>query len=234
VKELKSLNPGLKRWCTPPATREHPYTLRLPRGTAPLFAENFAKLPKRQRLTFRIHRVKSGDTLSAIALAYGTKTEAIMSMNHLKSARRLRLHSDLVIPVPRQGPAPEVVVAKTSPGDARPEVSKVVLAKALAQARAAKPVPAHLVAAPPRGKLHASGEVRSESVAGRTRLHYAVREGDTLWSISQRFGCSVADLRKWNHLGRRATLKIGRSLVLWPKAHVVSSRKTRHPWVAQQ
>jgi membrane-bound lytic murein transglycosylase D len=127
-----------------------------------------------------------------------------------------------------------VVVAKTSPGDARPEVSKVVLAKALAQARAAKPVPAHLVAAPPRGKLHASGEVRTESVAGRTRLHYAVREGDTLWSISQRFGCSVQDLRKWNHLGRRSTLQVGRSLVLWPKAHVVSSRKAQHPWVAQQ
>lgn len=34
---------------------------------------------------------------------------------------------------------------------------------------------------------------------GRT---YLVRRGDTLWSISRRLGVSIADLRRWNRIGR--------------------------------
>ena len=40
--------------------------------------------------------------------------------------------------------------------------------------------------------------------------------GDSLWAISQRFDCSVDDLRRWNQLSRRARLSIGTRLHIWP------------------
>ena len=39
--------------------------------------------------------------------------------------------------------------------------------------------------------------------------HYTVRVGDTLWDISQKFGMSVAELRRINRLRKRAVIKVG-------------------------
>jgi len=36
----------------------------------------------------------------------------------------------------------------------------------------------------------------------RQRVRYKVRRGDSLWTISRRFQVSVADLRRWNQVGR--------------------------------
>ena len=43
--------------------------------------------------------MKRGDTLSQIALRYGSAAEAILQMNRLKSVETLKLNSELVIPV---------------------------------------------------------------------------------------------------------------------------------------
>ncbi len=45
----------------------------------------------------------------------------------------------------------------------------------------------------------------------RTRL-YTVRRGDTLITIADRFGVSLSELRRWNHLGAGIRLPIGRRL----------------------
>ncbi len=63
------------------------------------------------------HTVKSGETLGAIALKYGTSVRAIMEKNSIKDARKLRVGQTLVIvsrkpvstsePKPQSTPAPE-------------------------------------------------------------------------------------------------------------------------------
>ncbi|HZH03651.1 MAG TPA: lytic transglycosylase domain-containing protein, partial [Myxococcaceae bacterium] len=58
VDEVKELNPELKRWCTPPASEKLPYVLKLPAGSSAKFTEGFARIPARERLSFRVHRVK--------------------------------------------------------------------------------------------------------------------------------------------------------------------------------
>jgi LysM repeat protein len=42
---------------------------------------------------------------------------------------------------------------------------------------------------------------------------YAVQSGDTLWSISQRFGITVQQLKRWNHL-RSSRLQPNRMLIV--------------------
>jgi len=47
--------------------------------------------------------------------------------------------------------------------------------------------------------------------AGGGRIH-VVRRGETAWSISRRYGMSVAELKRWNRIGRY--LAIGQRLVI--------------------
>ncbi|WNG60350.1 LysM peptidoglycan-binding domain-containing protein [Archangium gephyra] len=209
VVDVQELNPELRRWCTPPASAKNPYVLRLPHGTAPRFAENFPRIAPKDRLTFRIHKVKRGDTLSQIALTYGTAPEAILQMNQLKSVKTLRLNAELVIPVPagRGG-------VKTD-GDS-------ALARKVAQARRSgvtvlRPED-EVPAGTPRGPV-ATGPIKTETLNGRKRITYGVQSGDSLWAIAQRFQVNVDDVRKWNNLTVRASkkaLKVGSVLYVWP------------------
>lgn len=209
VTQIQELNPELRRWCTPPASPRNPYVLRLPKGTAQQFAENFAKLPAKERLTFRVHKVKRGDTLSQIALTYGSAPEAILQMNQLKSARTLKLNSELVIPVP---------ASRAAGKDAGTDNA---LARKVAQARRSgvtvmRPED-EVPAGTPRGPV-ASGPIKTESINGRKRITYGVQSGDSLWAIANRFQVSAEDVRKWNNLNARTArkaLKVGSVLYVW-------------------
>jgi LysM repeat protein len=55
-------------------------------------------------------------------------------------------------------------------------------------------------------------------VGGKTRVTYGVAAGDSLWSLSQRFDCSMSDLRNWNEVLERGAkrMRIGTSLTIWP------------------
>ncbi len=207
IDELKELNPELKRWCTPPSTAAKPYTLRLPKGSREKFTENFAKIAPRERLAFRIHRVKRGDTLSRIAAEYHSAPEAILRMNGLRNLRRLRVNTDLVIPVPNAATA---VQGRTD----------TAFERQVTRARRSGFVPVRPELEIPAGAKPtvspAIAEVKSEVIGGKTRIQYGVQSGDTLWAISQRFSCSVDNLRKWNRLSKRSRgLQVGTVLIIW-------------------
>ena len=97
--DVRGLNPELKRWCTPPASAALPYVLRIPSGTLARFTTNFANIAPRERLTFKVHRIRRGDTLSQLGRAYHTPPEAILQLNKLRDGRLLKVNTDLVIPV---------------------------------------------------------------------------------------------------------------------------------------
>lgn len=206
--EITSLNPELKRWCTPPASAQRPYLVRVPKGSGERAAQRLARLGPSERLAFRVHKVSRGDTLSAIAARYHSAPEAIMRMNGLRSARALRVNAELVVPVPS--------------GQARAGRADPALERQVARARGAGLLalrPEEEVPAGTQLKAPAHGSVKRELVEGKTRVTYGVQSGDTLWGIAQRFNCSVEDLRKWNRLPRgKRSLRAGMSLTLWPAA----------------
>jgi membrane-bound lytic murein transglycosylase D len=207
--EIRERNPELRRWCTPPATATRPYMLRLPKGTREIFLANIARVTPHERLTYRIHRVRKGDTLSRIAVQYHSAAEAILQFNRLHSARTLRVNTELVVPV-----ASSRVVDEGSVGLDRQ------VARARAQGYVA-PAPEEEVPAGTRtgrAATMAQGPIKSEVVNGKTRVQYGVQTGDSMWTIAQRFSVSVEDLQRWNHLDRRARkgLQIGTVLEVWP------------------
>ncbi len=211
--DLQEFNPELKRWCTPPATEADPYTLRLPRGRKELFAENFAKFAPSERLHFKVHRVQKGDTLSKIAQQYHSAQEAILRMNHLQSARTLKLGSDLVVPVPS---AQALKAGKSDPALER-QVARA-RRSGLTASRPEEQVPAG-AETKPAGKVAVGGSISISTVDGKKKVTYGIGKGDSLWSIARRFDVHVSDLKEWNPtLSSPRGLKVGAAITVWPGA----------------
>ncbi len=95
---LKSLNPELHRWCTPPGVRG--YRLKLPKGTASLFLSQYAQVPDSQKIEWQRHRVLRGEVLSDISRRYQIPMRSVVEVNNLRNPNRLRVGQVLLIPGP--------------------------------------------------------------------------------------------------------------------------------------
>jgi membrane-bound lytic murein transglycosylase D len=191
-RDLMDLNPELRRSCTPPRA----YELKIPKAQAEQFARSWPALQGKVRMTFAGHVVRRGDTLSSVARHYGVPTEGIMEMNGLRSAKKLRVGQELIIPKPIG--SGQVAAARERPTPA---------------ARRAEP--SRERAATTRAAAAAAVAVRSGSDRSRTTLR--VQRGDTLWSISRRLGVGLHDLCRWNGIDdpRRHKLLVGKQLVVY-------------------
>ncbi|MEO8275692.1 MAG: LysM peptidoglycan-binding domain-containing protein [Thermoanaerobaculia bacterium] len=195
---LARLNPELRRNATP---REN-YQLKVPPGTAPVLTASLESLPRWDppavssvQYESGSHRVRSGDTLSAIATRYRTSVAAIKAANNLRSDR-LSLGQRLRIP----GRA----AASRRDSDA---------ADAPPAGRKAASAPAPLVPLAPVAPVAPT----APSSAPAAGVRHEVRFGDSLWQLASRYGTTVEQIRADNGLTGNALLP-GQILVIRPGA----------------
>jgi membrane-bound lytic murein transglycosylase D len=99
---VERLNPELRRRVTPP---DRETRVKVPPGHGERFASNFAEIPPSERVTWLVHEVTRGQTLSGIASRYGTSARAISEANRGLDPRRLQIGQQLVIPRAARVPA---------------------------------------------------------------------------------------------------------------------------------
>ena len=95
VDTLRSLNPSLLRLATPD---DPSFELHLPRGTAEKFSAEIADIPPDKWVSWRRHRVESGETLSSIGKKYRVTAAAIADANNLERNATLGAGEKLIIP----------------------------------------------------------------------------------------------------------------------------------------
>ncbi len=200
-RELMDLNPELRRSCTPPRA----YKLKIPKETEPAFAEAWPAVQGKVRMTFAGHVVHRGDTLSSIAHHYAVPAEGIMEMNGLRTAKKLRVGQELIIPKPLGSTAvarAEAPAGKFGKADEPAEEPR--RGKARGREPAAR-VATELAASHPTDR------------AGAAKSTLRVQAGDTLWSISRRLGVELQELCRWNGIQnpRRHKLLVGAELVVY-------------------
>lgn len=95
--DLAALNPELRYAATPGA----PYDLKVPPGSQNTVLAAVMSLPKWSppKLSYVVHRVRRGETLSTIAVRYRTSIGRIMDANNLRSGRFIRAGQKLKIPL---------------------------------------------------------------------------------------------------------------------------------------
>ncbi len=93
-------------------------------------------------------------------------------------------------------------VASTAPAARKPKKGRKARKKAKKRRRSKK------------GIAKAVGQKKKRAKKKARSKRYTIRSGDSLWSVAQRNKVSVAELRKWNRLGRKAVLQPGQRIVV--------------------
>lgn len=233
IADLYRLNPGFNRWATDP---NGPHRLVIPVEAAENFTANLAGLPDEKRVTWKRHRIERGETLVQIARRYHTTVALLQKTNEL-TGHNIRVGDHLLIPVAQREltaytlSAPQRdrsrVETRVSQGARtytvrngdtlwqiarrhKLTVAQLARMNGLAPRDPLRPGRTLIV-----GKDARTVTASAHPVAPRQKVHYTVRQGDSLARISQRFRVSVADLRSWNNLNTKAYLQPGQRLMLY-------------------
>jgi membrane-bound lytic murein transglycosylase D len=106
VPELQQLNPALLRTTAPEG-----FELRVPKGMGEMTAASLEQVPADRRVSARIHRVETGESLAAIAKHFSTTPASIASLNQL-SGTEVQPGDKLIIPAAFRDAAPPVARGK--------------------------------------------------------------------------------------------------------------------------
>jgi len=232
--ELLALNPGFNHWVTDP---DGPHHLLVPIEQHERFAQGITALPPDERIRVVYHRVRSGDTLGAIARRYGVSVDALRAGNKLRGSLIHPGQDLLIAAAPGQAsaiarnagrlaaldPAPTRRAGNTRGrhtvrrGDtlwsiARSHgVSMNTLAHSNGLSTRDTLSIGQIISIPGTTRLAALG---ADAVSTRSST-YVVRRGDTLSRIADQFRIRLNDLMNWNSLHKRSVIKPGQRLVMY-------------------
>jgi membrane-bound lytic murein transglycosylase D len=199
----EGLNPELRRKATP----NEAYSVKVPPGTAPTLLARLEELPEwsAPASITTTYRVRSGDTLGAIAGRYNTSISVLMDLNNLRSAHRLSIGQRIYVPDSRPGGSSggsSEITYNVRRGD-----SLWTLAK-----RYGTTVDRIKRDNSLSSDTLSTGQslvIRTGTVGAGT---YIVRSGDTLGKIADRNGVSLRALMSANGLSSRSTIYPGQRL----------------------
>ncbi len=239
LEQLYQLNPGFNRWATAP---EGPHSFVIPVSNKQHFITGLAALPDGERLSWKRHKIKQGETLSTIALKYKTSITNLRSSNKIKGSA-IRAGKYLLIPVSSQ-PAQAYVLSSDGrqqrrlkrKGNGQKQIIEVQANDTLWDLSRSWNVSVKRLCAwngiAPTDILHPGQQLvlwSSKSVQKPSKpvvlnnqlptvpkqsVTYKVRNGDSLWTISRRFSVSINDLCAWNKLTPTKMLQPGQRLKL--------------------
>jgi membrane-bound lytic murein transglycosylase D len=166
---LRELNPGFRRWATPPSQDYH---LLIPADASNTFEAAMSEIPDSDKVTWQHHLVIANETLGGIAIKYHTRVALLKQINHLTSSE-IHVGQSLLVPQAMHG-----------------KVNQIDL------------------------NLE-NNTIAEDVIPGPRRAVHTVKSQDNLWTIAQRNGVTVRQIRFWNKLTGRDHLHTNQQLLIW-------------------
>jgi membrane-bound lytic murein transglycosylase D len=251
LKTLYNYNPAFNRWATDP---DGPHTLLLPANSAEIFEENYSSLPADKHLRWSRHKIKSGETLSHIALKYNTSVKHLRSVNNI-SGNNIRQGKYLLIPLSSKNKSSYALSStqrlKTTHSKKRGNGTRIThtvqngesfweisrkykvdmhkLAKwnGMAIRDPLKKGQKLVVWTSSKSAVTASkGATKTHNPNSTIKsIHYTVRNGDSLSRIASKYSVNVKDLHRWNTI-KGKYIKPGQRLKLYIDVTEQSSNRS--------
>jgi len=238
IEELYNLNPGFNRWATAP---KGPHYLLIPTDKSDDFEFTLADLPLNERIKWKRHKIRKGESIGSIARKYHISVSIIKKTNNMRS-NRIREGNNLLIPtaskllssyklssnqrikhnqnIKRKGKKINYTIQR---GDTwwglatQHGVGIRQLAKWNGLAPRDKLIPGQKIVIWARKNSTISNYRPITRPPNRTqRIGYRVRRGDSLSRISKKFRVSIKQIKRWNRrLSRSKYLHPGQRITLY-------------------
>lgn len=215
--EIYKLNPGFNRWATHP---NGPHEVLIPFDKQDEFNQAIVNLKKENRVKWTRYKVRSGDNLISIAKKFRTTPKVLQQVNNLRSGM-IYQNDQLLIPSAfkskrayshsqsqrlaklktnrRPSSKSRKINYQVKSGDSFWSISRnyKVSVRQLARWNGMAPRDPLKVGQ----NLVIWGKAGSRSSNGREiirKVHYRVRNGESLASIASKFRVRLADVKRWN------------------------------------
>ena len=234
LETLYNYNPAFNRWATDP---DGPHSLLLPVNAAEQFEDNNSALPPEKHLRWSRHKIKSGETLSHIALKYNTSVKHLKKVNNI-TGKNIRQGKYLIIPLSSKNKSSYALSSSqrlkstqnkkrgsgtrinhiVQNGDSFWDIAKKYnvdmhrLAKWNGMAIKDPLRKGQKLVVWTKGKNTATKKNNPNNTV--RSIHYTVRNGDSLSRIASKYHVSVNDLHRWNTI-KGKYLKPGQRLKLY-------------------
>ncbi|MCG8380359.1 MAG: LysM peptidoglycan-binding domain-containing protein [Proteobacteria bacterium] len=236
IDEVYTLNPGFNRWATDP---KGPHRLLIPIDKASVFKQKLAALPQSERMTWKQHKIREGESLSQIAARYNTSVSTLKQTNRLRG-NLIRAGRSLLIPSSKKSSKYYSLSADArkfkglkKSGDGKKYIYTVkrgdnlwdigrhygISVKQLTTwngiSRKSILRPGQKLAVWVKdGDNSTEGELIKAVAEKPGGNSYIVKRGDSLWLIARKFDVRVKDLLKWNNIKKDKHLQPGQSLIV--------------------
>ncbi|TVP52904.1 MAG: LysM peptidoglycan-binding domain-containing protein [Mongoliibacter sp.] len=160
--------------------------------------------PKKGKAEVEEHVVQPGETLWSISQMYGIKLSSLKSKNRIREDRDLRAGMILNLRQPRKR-GEEIPFVPAS------EYKKIMATSEQPAATAPQNVPANSSTHAPESNN--AGQTTGTNFNNSQRIVHTVLQGETLFRLSQKYGVSVDEIRRWNNLTDN-TIKVGQRITI--------------------
>lgn len=233
--DIYTLNPGFNRWATDP---DGPHQLLIPVGKSKGFVSALNAIPDSERISWKRHVIKRGESLGLIARKYHTSVSTLKHTNKLRS-NLIREGRSLLIPSSKR-PLTHYTLSMDSrryaglkkSSDGKAHIYKVRRGDTLWDIGRSYGVSVKELCAwnglntrsiiRPGKKLTLylstaekdTAKAIPASYKQNGNINYTVIKGDSLWLIARRFSTSVKELKRLNKLGNKSFLQPGQQLII--------------------
>lgn len=140
------------------------------------------------------HVVLPGESLWSISQKYGIKLSALKSKNRIRRDTELKVGMILNLQDPRKRGEAIPIMQISTPAPQRQVVTEVTRE--------------------PEPRTTVTQAETSSRTSEPVRITHSVAQGETLFSISKKYGVRVDQLKSWNNIGSQNIISVGQKLVI--------------------
>ncbi len=233
LEEIYKLNPQYNQWATSP---NGPHELLVPASKQALILENLKNLPASQRIKWQRYKVTSGDSLISISKKFHTTPDALKQVNPLRG-NTIRINDMLLIPTAfnklssytysannrlnkkqknARGPKGSTRIKHTvQSGDSFWSLANAHKVSTMSIARWNGMSPKDTLRPGQKLIIWSKSQWPKADREVIRKIHYRVRNGDSLHRIADKFNVKVHDIKRWNPASKKKYLQPGDKLVLY-------------------
>ncbi|MCP5076695.1 MAG: LysM peptidoglycan-binding domain-containing protein [Psychromonas sp.] len=231
VAEIQLLNPAFNHWATSP---DGPHKLLIPTVIADQFEQKLSETGKNERIRWARYKVRSGDSLSVIALNHSTTVSVLKQINDI-SGSFIKIGQPLLIPVAsktqqdylysqaqrferfeaKNSKGKRKVIHKVVEGDTLWDISRLYKVTSKEIAKWNKMTTNKTLRLEQELTIWKASKVAKASKQQTRRVTYKVRTGDSLGVIAHKFNVKTTDLVRWNKLQKQKYIQPGQKLMVY-------------------